>query len=111
MDARQLPRSPEELADTMAEYTTSVGCALTRSGRWCTRYSPGDHTVAMTGDGSTTCWRFQGRRHQGGDGSGSPASRAVAQIVLLDNKFATLPYVVGEGRRVIGNIERVSNLF
>jgi cation-transporting P-type ATPase E len=31
--------------------------------------------------------------------------------VLLDNKFATLPYVVGEGRRVIGNIERVSNLF
>ncbi len=44
-------------------------------------------------------------------GSGSPASRAVAQIVLLDNKFATLPYVVGEGRRVIGNIERVSNLF
>ena len=31
--------------------------------------------------------------------------------MLLDNKFATLPYVVGEGRRVIGNIERVSNLF
>ena len=30
---------------------------------------------------------------------------------MLDNKFATLPYVVGEGRRVIGNIERVSNLF
>ena len=30
---------------------------------------------------------------------------------VLDNKFATLPYVVGEGRRVIGNIERVSNLF
>ncbi len=44
-------------------------------------------------------------------GSGSPATRAVAQIVLLDNKFATLPYVVAEGRRVIGNIERVSNLF
>lgn len=43
--------------------------------------------------------------------AGSPATRAVAQIVLLDNKFATLPYVVGEGRRVIGNIERVSNLF
>jgi cation-transporting ATPase E len=31
--------------------------------------------------------------------------------VLLDNRFATLPHVVGEGRRVIGNIERVSNLF
>jgi magnesium-transporting ATPase (P-type) len=44
-------------------------------------------------------------------GAGSPASRAVAQIVLLDNRFATLPYVVGEGRRVIGNIERVASLF
>ena len=32
-------------------------------------------------------------------GAGSSAARAVAQIVLLDNKFATLPYVVGEGRR------------
>src|SRR5262249_18010477 len=41
----------------------------------------------------------------------SSASRAVAEIVLLDNKFATLPDVVGEGRRVIGNIERVANLF
>jgi cation-transporting ATPase E len=35
----------------------------------------------------------------------------VAQIVLLDNSFATLPYVVAEGRRVIGNITRVATLF
>jgi cation-transporting ATPase E len=35
----------------------------------------------------------------------------VAQIVLLDNRFATLPMVVAEGRRVIGNIERVAGLF
>jgi cation-transporting P-type ATPase E len=44
-------------------------------------------------------------------GSGSGAARAVAQIVLLDERFATLPSVVAEGRRVVGNIERVSNLF
>jgi cation-transporting ATPase E len=35
----------------------------------------------------------------------------VAQLVLLDNKFATLPRVLAEGRRVINNIERVANLF
>ena len=35
----------------------------------------------------------------------------MAQIVLLDNSFATLPSVVAEGRRVIGNIKRVANLF
>mgnify|MGYP000125444924 CR=1 FL=1 len=41
----------------------------------------------------------------------SAATRGVAQIVLLDDRFATLPYVVAEGRRVIGNIERVAHLF
>ena len=44
-------------------------------------------------------------------GSGSEASRSVAQIVLLDNSFATLPKVLSEGRKVINNIERVANLF
>ena len=44
-------------------------------------------------------------------GSGSSSTRAVAQLVLLDNKFATLPRVLAEGRRVINNIERVANLF
>jgi len=44
-------------------------------------------------------------------GSGSPASRAVAEVVLLDGAFSSLPEVVAEGRRVIANIERVANLF
>jgi cation-transporting ATPase E len=44
-------------------------------------------------------------------GSGSDATRAVAQLVLLDDSFASLPAVVGEGRRVIANVERVANLF
>jgi cation-transporting P-type ATPase E len=44
-------------------------------------------------------------------GSGSPASRAVAPVVLLDSAFASLPPVLAEGRQVIANIERVANLF
>jgi cation-transporting ATPase E len=44
-------------------------------------------------------------------GSGAAATRAVAELVLLDGRFATLPGVVAEGRRVTANIERVANLF
>lgn len=69
------------------------------------------HTVAMTGDGVNDVLALKDADIAVAMGSGSPATRAVAQIVLLDDKFASLPHVVAEGRRVIGNIERVSTLF
>src|SRR5699024_9005675 len=43
--------------------------------------------------------------------SGSAATRSVAQLVLLNDRFSSMPHVIAEGRRVIGNIERVANLF
>ena len=111
MDARHLPSQPDELADTLEEYTTFGRVRPDQKRAIVHALQSRGHTVAMTGDGVNDVLALKDADIGVAMGSGSSASRAVAQIVLLDNKFATLPYVVGEGRRVIGNIERVSNLF
>ncbi|WP_085976639.1 cation-translocating P-type ATPase [Mycobacterium sp. JS623] len=111
MDARQLPHGNDELADTLEEYTTFGRVRPDQKRAMVHALQSRGHTVAMTGDGVNDVLALKDADIGVAMGSGSSASRAVAQIVLLDNKFATLPYVVGEGRRVIGNIERVSNLF
>ncbi|WP_197415884.1 HAD-IC family P-type ATPase [Mycobacterium sp. IS-1742] len=111
MDARNLPDTTDELADEIESHTTFGRVRPDQKRAMVHALQSRGHTVAMTGDGVNDVLALKDADIGVAMGAGSPATRAVAQIVLLDNKFATLPYVVGEGRRVIGNIERVSNLF
>lgn len=111
VDARRLPTAQGELADVLDRETTFGRVRPDQKRAMVGALQSRGHTVAMTGDGVNDVLALKDADIGVAMGSGSPATRAVAQIVLLDNRFATLPYVVGEGRRVIGNIERVSNLF
>ena len=68
------------------------------------------YITAMTGDGVNDVLALKEADCGIAVASGSDAARSVAQIVLLDNNFASMPKIVAEGRRTINNIERSASL-
>ncbi|MFI6793898.1 HAD-IC family P-type ATPase [Nonomuraea sp. NPDC050383] len=112
VDARTLPEDdPDKLADILAANAVFGRVTPRQKRLFVGALQSRGHTVAMTGDGVNDVLALKDADLGIAMGAGSPATKAVAQVVLLDNAFATLPHVVGEGRRVLANIERVSNLF
>lgn len=69
------------------------------------------HTVAMTGDGVNDVLALKDADCSIAMASGSDVACQVAQLVLLDSNFGSMPAVVAEGRRVVNNIERSASLF
>ncbi|WP_270749191.1 HAD-IC family P-type ATPase [Lactococcus petauri] len=68
------------------------------------------HTVAMTGDGVNDIMAFKEADCSIAMREGSEAAKQTANLILMDNNFSAMPYIVNEGRRVINNLTRTGSL-
>jgi cation-transporting ATPase E len=111
IDARELPDDQAALADALDAHSIFGRVTPQQKQGMVKALQSRGHVVAMTGDGVNDVLALKDADIGIAMGSGSPATRSVAQLVLLDSTFDALPSVVAEGRRVLGNIERTSNLY
>lgn len=111
IDARTLPEDQEALADVLEKHSVFGRVTPHQKRAMVHALQSRGHTVAMTGDGVNDTLALKDADVGVAMGSGSAAARAVARFILLANDFSVFPSVVNEGRRVIANVERVSNLF
>lgn len=111
IDGRDLPDSESELAK-LAESASVFGRVTPDQKRRLIRaLQGGGHTVAMVGDGVNDVLALKHADLGIAMGGGAGAARAVAAVILIDGSFAGVPAVLEEGRRVIGNVERLACLF
>ncbi len=111
VDARTLPADEVAFGDDVERANVFGRVTPQQKRQMVSALQSRGHTVAMTGDGVNDVLAIKDSDLGVAMGTGAAATRSVAQLVLLDDSFATLPHVVAEGRRVIGNIERVANFF
>jgi cation-transporting P-type ATPase E len=111
VDGPELPDDPALLADVMEHRSVFGRVTPQQKQAMVLALRSRGHVVAMTGDGVNDVLALKEADIGIAMASGSPATRATAQLVLMDSSFAALPSVVDEGRRVLANIERTANLF
>ncbi|MFD5277983.1 HAD-IC family P-type ATPase [Pseudarthrobacter sp. NPDC058362] len=110
-DARDLPADPVLLEEAMQHHDVFGSVTPSQKQYMIQAMKRCGHTVAMIGDGVNDILALKEADLGIAMDSASPATKAVARLVLLDGRFDRLPAIVAEGRRAIGNVERVSMVF
>ena len=111
VDATELPADTADLAEVMAERSVFGRVTPAQKQQMVDALHLRGSTVAMTGDGVNDVLALKSADLGIAMGSGSDATRAVAQLVLMKSQWSVMPNVVAQGRQVLGNIERVSDVF
>jgi cation-transporting ATPase E len=111
LDATALPAEEAALREIVESHTIFGRVGPREKRALIAALQSAGHVVAMTGDGVNDVLALRDADLGIAMGSGSPACRAAGRVVLLDDGFSRLPGLLGEGRRVLANVERVSKLF
>ncbi len=101
----------EEVAEAATKYTVFGRVKPNQKKLLVVALKAKGRKVAMTGDGVNDILALREADCSIGMGSGSDAIRSVSHLVLINSDFSCLPEVVGEGRKVVNNIERTSALY
>jgi len=103
--------SDKDLYSAAGKYTVFGRATPGQKHKIIKAFKKSGERVAMVGDGVNDVLALKEADCSISFASGSEAARNISQLVLLNNDFSSMPYIVAEGRRAVNNIQRSASLF
>ncbi len=110
VDATTL-ETEEDLEEAVAQYSVFGRVTPQQKKEMVQALQKQGHTVAMTGDGVNDVLALKEADCSIAMAQGSDAAKNIANVVLLDSNFASMPHIVNQGRRVVNNIRTAASMF
>jgi magnesium-transporting ATPase (P-type) len=111
VDGRELARDEAGMRELARDSTVVGRISPDGKRRYVEALAAQGRYVAMVGDGVNDVPALKAARLAIAQGSGSQMARAVADLVLVKGGFASVPAMIGEGRKLLRNLQRVAKLF
>ena len=111
LDGRHLPEDDAELLAAVKAAPAIGRISPEGKERVVRVLGEGGEYVGMLGDGVNDVPALKQARLAIAQGSGTQMARSVSDLVLVSGEFGEVPPMVGEGRQILRNIQRVARLF
>ncbi|HEX4307626.1 MAG TPA: HAD-IC family P-type ATPase, partial [Solirubrobacterales bacterium] len=111
LDGQHLPEDDAELLVAVRAAPAIGRISPEDKARVVRVLSEGGEYVGMLGDGVNDVPALKQARLAIAQGSGTQMARSVSDLVLVSGEFGEVPPMVGEGRQILRNIQRVARLF